>query len=186
MLTRDRKVDGAAVLVAGAAWLFAAGCQSPRTNSDPAFAGRWVTGAGAGFEIQPEATLGNVIVAERPDGSRVTCGQLVSVDGKTIAQIRLLDVDPAAAHPDRQVDIYSFGVLEQSGDVLFHRPIRPEWFALHAGTSNVRFVRTDAAKPGSGVALASNQQELTVMLRKALADPTALAPAERFTRVNKK
>lgn len=165
--------------------LMAAGCQAPRANSDPSYVGRWVSSAGDGFAIEPESKLGNVIVAERADGSRVICGQLVSVDGKIIAQIRLLDVDPGGAGVDRQIDVYSFGVLERSGDVMFHRPIRPEWFSLHAREHNVRFVRTDAAKPGTGVALASNPQDLTAVLREALADPTALAPAERFTRVAK-
>jgi hypothetical protein len=110
----------------------------------------------------------------------VTCGQLLNVDGRTIAQIRVLDVVPSA---DSQVDVYSFGVLERSGDVLFHRAIRPEWFAANAAAHNARFLRTDAATPGSGVALASSRADLESMLRAALADPTALAPAERFTRI---
>jgi hypothetical protein len=161
-----------------------AGCTSTRTNIDPAYVGRWATPGGENFAIQSDDTLGNVIVAQRPDGSTVTCGQVLNVDGKTVAQIRVLDLTPTTNHTE-DLNLYSFGVLEKSGDILLHRPIRPEWFALHARTHNLRYIRTDTAKPGTGVAIASSRSELESVLRAALADPTALAPAERFTRINK-
>lgn len=159
-----------------------AGCTSTKVNTNPDYTGSWGTSVGESFSISSDPALGNVITALRPDGSRVTCGQLLSVDGRTVAQIRVLDVAPSR---DSQVDLYSFGVLERSGEVLFHRAIRPEWFAAHARDHNARFLRTDSASPGSGVALTSNRSDLESMLRTALADPTALAPAERFTRITK-
>lgn len=173
-----------AVMTAAAllAAVLCAGCAATSTNTNPALAGDWSTPAGETFTIAPDAKLGNVIVAQRPDGSRVTCGQLLNVDGRTVAQIRVLDVAPSA---DSQVDLYSFGVLEHSGSVLLHRAIRPEWFMAHAREHNARFLRTDAVKPGSGVALTANRGDLESLLRAALADPTALAPAERFTRITK-
>jgi len=161
-----------------------AGCTSTRTNIDPAYVGRWATPAGEQFSIQSDDTLGNVIVAQRPDGSTVTCGQVLNVDGKTVAQIRILDLTPTTNQTE-DLNLYSFGVLEKGGDILMHRPIRPEWFALHARQHNLRYIRTDTAKPGTGVAIASSRADLESVLRAALADPTALAPAERFTRINK-
>lgn len=169
------------VLIVSLALAVLAGCASTRVNQDPAFNGRWATPKGESFAIVPDDTLGNVIRAQRPDGSTVTCGQLLTVDGRTIAQIRMLDVAPSETS---NVDLYSFGVLERSGDLLLHRAIRPEWFAAHAREHNARFLRTDSAAPGSGVALASNRADLESLLRAALSDPTALAPAERFTRIS--
>lgn len=176
------RCSNARVLITAALAACFAGCAAPKVNQDPGFGGRWSTPKGETFVIVSDASLGNVITAQRPDGSTVTCGQLLTVDGRTLAQIRVLDVAPAEGS---NVDVYSFGVLERSGDVLLHRAIRPEWFAAHARDHNARFLRTDSATPGSGVAIASTRTDLESLLRAALADPTSLAPAERFNRITK-
>lgn len=181
MMMHSRFILFTCTLVA-ASWL--CGCATTRVNQDPAFVGQWVSPTGENFNVQADEKLGNVIVARRSDGTMVTCGQILSVDGKTMAQIRVIDIFPSAS-PSDELNLYSFGVLEQNGDVLLHRPIRPEWFAAHARQHQVRYIRTDTAKPGTGVAIASRPQDLTAVLRAALADPTALAPAERFTRSTK-
>lgn len=174
-------------IIASLAITLLAGCQSgPPGGIDPAYQivdrsmeGNWTTANGTKVEIE---ALGNrAFEAEFDDGKTEATyqGHLLSINGKKFIEISLFQ-------PDRrsEIPVYHYALVEEIGETITHRPLRPEWLAEASKSMPDAIYRSTAQEqPGSGGLVVRDNAAMLEVLKKAASDPGAFGPAEKLARV---